>query len=150
MVEFAVGDLYDEVASRNNGAVVNTDAFYECKYCPMFQASTFSTYFVLPLCVVPTQTIPSRNSHSLNDGVFRFLVHRYVILILAGCMQLLIGLHSKLFLNPLQYSYAQFVIYRRKPAKSLVCLAACSTILTSWVYKLSLEILFRCFPLLSL
>ncbi|RCN46953.1 hypothetical protein ANCCAN_06993 [Ancylostoma caninum] len=39
MVEFAVGDLYDEVASKNNGAVVNPDAFYDCKYCPMFQIS---------------------------------------------------------------------------------------------------------------
>ncbi|EYC44590.1 hypothetical protein Y032_0456g1780 [Ancylostoma ceylanicum] len=39
MVEFAVGDLYDEVASKNNGAVVKPDAFYECKYCPMFQIS---------------------------------------------------------------------------------------------------------------
>ncbi|VDM65016.1 unnamed protein product [Strongylus vulgaris] len=39
MVEFAVGDLYDAVASRTNGAVINPTAFYECKYCPMFQVS---------------------------------------------------------------------------------------------------------------
>ncbi|CAJ0605514.1 unnamed protein product [Cylicocyclus nassatus] len=39
MVEFAVGDLYDAVASRTTVAVINPAASYECKYCPMFQIS---------------------------------------------------------------------------------------------------------------
>ncbi|ETN68672.1 hypothetical protein NECAME_05517, partial [Necator americanus] len=37
MVEFALGDLYDEVAAKNIGAVINREESYECKYCPMFQ-----------------------------------------------------------------------------------------------------------------
>uniref|UniRef100_A0A158PCG7 C2H2-type domain-containing protein n=1 Tax=Angiostrongylus cantonensis TaxID=6313 RepID=A0A158PCG7_ANGCA len=37
MVELAVGDLYDQVANTLNGVRIHPEAFYECKYCPMFQ-----------------------------------------------------------------------------------------------------------------
>ncbi|VDO26434.1 unnamed protein product [Haemonchus placei] len=39
MVEIAVGDLYDQIASKQEGIVIHPEALYECKYCAMFQIS---------------------------------------------------------------------------------------------------------------
>ncbi|KAK5970022.1 hypothetical protein GCK32_004154 [Trichostrongylus colubriformis] len=39
MVELAVGDLYDQIASQQEGVVICPEAIYECKYCAMFQIS---------------------------------------------------------------------------------------------------------------
>ncbi|KAK6023910.1 hypothetical protein OSTOST_10291, partial [Ostertagia ostertagi] len=37
MVELAVGDLYDQLASKQEGIVIRPEALYECKYCAMFE-----------------------------------------------------------------------------------------------------------------
>ncbi|WKX96767.1 hypothetical protein Q1695_012874 [Nippostrongylus brasiliensis] len=37
MVDLAVGDLYDQIASKQEGVVICPDDLYECKYCAMYQ-----------------------------------------------------------------------------------------------------------------